>query len=762
MRRGSSSGHPLPMCVIPIECMERRVLMSVVGPDGFGYRAEPHPLQVIDLVAGAPNVFTLDDLSDEDDFFQSIDLTGRAFTFYGQTYTGPDQLWVSTNGLITFTGANGGPNREFENDDLGASARQAAVSPLWDDWYNRNSDLSKVLYQFAGNRLIVEWNMVQHFPGSPSDVTFQAVLDLNTGVDAGGITFNYPDIDTEDEFSDGVSATIGIKGESPEGENRLLVSFNATHPMVHTGSAMRIGINRQPILEPIGPFDVPEGSSQAFTATATDPEGDPLLYSWDLDSDGLYETEGQNVTFSAQGMDGPSEMLVAVQADDGRNNAAFTYATVNILNAAPTAAHDTFAGDEDYPISGNVLDNFAGRDSDPGVDTLTAVVAQGPTSGTLAFNADGSFVYTPALNFNGVDRFNYRAVDSDGAESAVATVTLNVAPVNDVPEAADDAVAGNQDVVLTARVLLNDVDVDGDALTAALLSPARFGTVALAADGTFRYVPHPGFAGSDQFTYAAGDGNGASDVAMVRITVTAAAPGSIYLIPDATRPGALALVVNGSGGGDVIAITPAGAGVEVWFGCETRGTWQPTGRILVFARAGFDIVNVAGGVDHSAWVYGDDGNDLLNLGNGGGIAFGGAGNDAVMGGNGRDILVGGEGADLLVANPGDDILISAVTLFDDRFSRPAHQDAWAHLSAEWNSGRTFGERVNNLRNGSGPAGRLNGSYFLNDGTIDDDAAQDSIDLLVGSSGEDWYVYKFGEDRVIQLSRSEAQYDLGIR
>ena len=101
-----------------------------------------------------------------------------------------------------------------------------------------------------------------------------------------------------------------------------------------------------------------------------------------------------------------------------------------------------------------------------------------------------------------------------------------------------------------------------------------------------------------------------------------------------------------------------------------------------------------------------------------------------------------------------------MTVFDNR-SGAAHEDAWSAMHAEWASGRTFAERVNNLRDGTGPAGRLNGSYFLNDETIEDDTASDSIDLLIGSSGQAWYLYKFGEDRVSGLSGTEWQYDVGI-
>jgi hypothetical protein len=57
---------------------------------------------------------------------------------------------------------------------------------------------------------------------------------------------------------------------------------------------------------------------------------------------------------------------------------------------------------------------------------ITAVLAAGPSHGSLTLNADGSFRYTPASNFVGADSFTYQAKGSDGTLSAVAVVSLRV------------------------------------------------------------------------------------------------------------------------------------------------------------------------------------------------------------------------------------------------------------------------------------------------------------------------------------------------
>ena len=97
----------------------------------------------------------------------------------------------------------------------------------------------------------------------------------------------------------------------------------------------------------------------------------------------------------------------------------------------------------------------------------------GPAHGTLTLNANGSFTYTPAANYNGRDSFTYRANDGT-LNSNVATVSLTVTAVNDAPVAAANSYSTPEEMALNVTaasgVLGNDTDVDGDSLTAVLVS----------------------------------------------------------------------------------------------------------------------------------------------------------------------------------------------------------------------------------------------------------------------------------------------------
>jgi ELWxxDGT repeat protein/VCBS repeat-containing protein len=195
--------------------------------------------------------------------------------------------------------------------------------------------------------------------------------------------------------------------------------------------------------------------------------------------------------------------------------------TVAPLNDRPVAIGATFDVDEDKVLS----DALTGFDVDG--DTLTfSAFGPGPIHGTLALEPDGSFTYTPDADFFGTDTFGFRV--SDGFTSSLpGVVTIHVAPINDAPVAMPESYDLVEDEPLDLGpfgpafgVLANDLDVDGDPLTALLVSDAAHGTVVLNANGTFRYTPDLNFFGDDSFTYQARDPSGAlSNVATVGLVV---------------------------------------------------------------------------------------------------------------------------------------------------------------------------------------------------------------------------------------------------
>ncbi len=232
------------------------------------------------------------------------------------------------------------------------------------------------------------------------------------------------------------------------------------------------------------------------------------------------------------------------QVTDGGYNLPVT-ATVTIdvqafANAAPSAVDDNYTTPKNTGLGVGAAMGLLANDSDPDQDAITIPFAQPnePTAagGIVNVGADGSFSFTPATGFVGVDTFSYQIIDFFGEQasaSAFVTVTDPHVVGNSMPVATDDHYSTTPDTTLTVSgadgMLVNDVDVDGDPLSSIIpavpygSASLHGGTVTGTPDGGFSYTPPAGFVGEDEFVYEVMDESPESfDVGTVRITVAAA------------------------------------------------------------------------------------------------------------------------------------------------------------------------------------------------------------------------------------------------
>ena len=222
-----------------------------------------------------------------------------------------------------------------------------------------------------------------------------------------------------------------------------------------------------------------------------------------------------------EGFSGTDSFFYRVADADGDDSTATATITVNSTNTDPEAVDDgPLSTDEDTPLTGiDVLGNDTDADGDP----LTVTSATSP-DGTVTINPDGSLDFTPNTDFNGPTTIQYTIDDGNGGTDT-ATVTINVAPVNDDPVAEDDTGATQEDVPVTftaAELLANDSDVDGDALTITSVGTSTNGVAVLNADGSVTFTPELDFTGTASFEYTVEDGNGGIDTATVTIEIPTA------------------------------------------------------------------------------------------------------------------------------------------------------------------------------------------------------------------------------------------------
>ncbi len=264
-------------------------------------------------------------------------------------------------------------------------------------------------------------------------------------------------------------------------------------------------------------FD-PEGDDQTVDV-AISPSNGPANGTVTLNADGSFSYTPNDPSFFG------NDSFIYSIFDNG-SPVATDSATVSIIISGENttiAVNDFRDTVVNVPVTGNVLTNDEDLEGDNQVvTTLTVTSDQGVT---VNIAPDGSFTYTPPVDYVGGDFFMY-SIEDDGNPQATdsATVFIRINPVGQNNTIANaDAVFTEVNVAIPGNVLTNDVDLEGDTQT--VTNPGTYtltgGVLVLNADGSFIYTPNPGFTGTDTFTYDIVDDNAnpATDSAVLTITV---------------------------------------------------------------------------------------------------------------------------------------------------------------------------------------------------------------------------------------------------
>lgn len=270
----------------------------------------------------------------------------------------------------------------------------------------------------------------------------------------------------------------------------------------------------------------------------TDEDGDTLqAILLTLPENGVLQDLGGGTRLSADGGFTYTPTLGFIGRD------TFTYAvsdgtvqsepvTVSICVIGPL--NDFYSAVEDGPGVTVEMPGVLENDADDVCEAPTAVLLDPPTGGALQdlgdgvmLSPEGAFIYVPNADFAGDDTFTYTVMLGMDQSLLVGTVTIRVIEIPDAPmedPAAPDvyATAKNTPLEVAAPgVLGNDLDGDGDELTAILDSgiPMGTGTLEFFEDGSFNFTPETDFIGTVTFTYIASDGNLTSSPITVTIDV---------------------------------------------------------------------------------------------------------------------------------------------------------------------------------------------------------------------------------------------------
>ena len=284
-------------------------------------------------------------------------------------------------------------------------------------------------------------------------------------------------------------------------------------------------------------------------------------------------------------------------------------------------------------------------------------------SGQVSFRAAPDFEIPTDSDGNNIYAIQVTATDADNlTDSQDVTITVTDAQENRAPLVRDDSVVTNENTPLQGNLLVDngsgaDSDPDSDVITltqvnnlAANLGQQIMlgsGQLTVNADGTFLFDPDGGYealtvgqSAVETFTYTVSDDQGASNSALVTITIEGiddidssaptveGMPATIFVDPET--------------GLFVGTAFQSGQPYEGFLFSNTDGSGQPDDTIL--GTAGND--NIWAGLEGSDTIAGEAGNDIIGFGAGNAFIEAGSGDDFVYGtnGGGNDSVVNlGEG-----------------------------------------------------------------------------------------------------------------------
>jgi MYXO-CTERM domain-containing protein len=370
---------------------------------------------------------------------------GRVFV------TGYGSVMISDSNLVQFLGGTGG---------AGYTGNPGVVADLDTSLTNGPYDIRNVTptpydYQYEGlTGLMPDTIAIVESVGGFGTPGTQWSL---RGLGSGEIAF----VAAGQPYSPGASSfgwsTMGATGAGAF--NAALRNFAAASE----GAASEPGA---PLVRFTSPFAADEGDDITISAEITDEEGDTVMFSWDLDGDGVFgDSPGETeVTIPAGSTDGPVSLRIGIEATDGVHTSQRTR-SIRISNVAPEilSTPPSVAA-----IGQHVHYHLVVADPAGAADPLTYELVSGPPSGLVT--ADGYFDWTPtesevtAVGTSTTVTIEVSDGDMGTTRHSWPMMVLNDhAPTDPSPQYPTLGVA-----LLDSSprlVVADSIDIDGDALT---------------------------------------------------------------------------------------------------------------------------------------------------------------------------------------------------------------------------------------------------------------------------------------------------------
>ncbi|MFW1220112.1 tandem-95 repeat protein, partial [Vibrio parahaemolyticus] len=281
-------------------------------------------------------------------------------------------------------------------------------------------------------------------------------------------------------------------------------SKDVTDDVLQIISAIEQGQDPSAVDEEFAPAAGENGGSSLQTSATIVRDGTELLASTSFETIGIESL-------------GLSQTQVLVLNDLFRSNLQTSADSTDKPLATTPVTLDAIEEDGGSIIitTQELLSNVDDEDKDT-LSVENLIIDKG--NGTLVDNGDGTWTFTPQIDDDTEVSFTFDIIDDEDLVVS-GSANLDILPINDAPNAENDVITTEEDTAVTIDVLVNDSDVEGDALSIQSASvPSEQGSVDIV-DGKLVFTPAENFNGEATITYIVTDGD-LTDEAKVTVTVT--------------------------------------------------------------------------------------------------------------------------------------------------------------------------------------------------------------------------------------------------
>jgi hypothetical protein len=278
-----------------------------------------------------------------------------------------------------------------------------------------------------------------------------------------------------------------------------------------------------------------EDTTKVITLSATDVDIDPLTYTVvTAPLHGTLSGVAPNLTYKpATNYNGTDSFTF--KANDGKLDSSTATVSINVtpVNQPPVANSQSVTTAEDAAKA----ITLAATDIDG--DVLSYSVLTKPAHGALT-GVGANLTYTPETNYFGSDSFTFKANDGQ-LDSATATVSITVTPVNDVPvmdqlaNITIDQDSSAQTVALSGISPgpneIQALTITAESSNPSLIPAPRINYSDPSTVGSLTFAPVAGLSGSAVITVTLNDGQAANNIARYTFTI-AVNPAAVPLTMD--------------------------------------------------------------------------------------------------------------------------------------------------------------------------------------------------------------------------------------